>query len=43
MVFPSDKHKSTAVNIDDCMINKVSSSRYLGLMIGDEDDWDCAY
>ena len=39
MVFPPDKHESTAININGCTINEVSSCRYLGLMIDDELKW----
>jgi hypothetical protein len=39
MVFPPEKHGSTAININGCMINKVSSCRYLGLMIDDDLKW----
>jgi hypothetical protein len=39
MVFPPDKHECTAINMNGCMINKVSSSRYLELMTDEERKW----
>jgi hypothetical protein len=39
MVLPPDKHVSTAIYINGCKWNKVSSSRYLGLIIDDELKW----